>query len=74
MVMKALEFKSKIRNNTIVIPEQIQFEISETSQNDVRVIVLIEDPKAREDFTFQSATTSKFFEGYSESDSIYDHQ
>ena len=70
--MKALEFKSKIKNNKIQIPENVQSQLKKG--NDVRVIVLIEDPdEVCDDIDFKRAAASNFLRGYSESDTIYDN-
>ncbi len=70
--MKALEFKSKIKNNQILIPTRIQSEFKTQQDKNVRVIVLIDDSDTYDDFIFQQTTQSQFLNGYSESDSIYD--
>jgi hypothetical protein len=41
--MKAIEFKSRIKNNQIQIPQDAQFELMSINDKDVRVIVLIDD-------------------------------
>lgn len=71
--MKALEFKSKIRDNKILIPTSIQSELNLNDDKDVRVIVLVEDSEIYEDLTFKRSTQSQFLKGYSDSDSIYDN-
>ena len=71
--MKALEFKSKIKNNQIFIPTRIQSELKSEQDKDVRVIVLIDDSDIYDDLIFQQSTQSQFLKGYSDSDSIYDN-
>lgn len=71
--MRALEFKSKIKNNKILIPTRIQSELKTKQDKDVRVIVLIEDSDIYDDQIFQQTTQSQFLKGYSNSDSIYDN-
>lgn len=71
--MKALEFKSKIKNNQILIPIWIQAELKAKQDKDVRVIVLIEDADADDDMIFRQASQNQFLKGYSDSDSIYDN-
>ncbi|GHT32097.1 hypothetical protein FACS189434_03100 [Bacteroidia bacterium] len=41
--MRALEFKSKIRNNSIQIPNRMQTELSMRQGKNVRVIIFVED-------------------------------
>jgi hypothetical protein len=71
--MRALEFKSKIKNNQILIPTKIQSELKTKRDKNVRVIVLIEDSNIYDDMIFQQTTQSQFLKGYSDSDSIYDN-
>jgi hypothetical protein len=71
--MKALEFKSKIKNNQIQIPIKVQSELKSNKDKDVRVIVLLDDSDNYDDFVFQDLTSDQFFNGYSESDSVYDN-
>ena len=69
--MKALEFKSKIKNNQILIPLKVQSELK--TNKDVRVIVLFDESDYPDDLIFQDATTNQFLQGYAESDAIYDN-
>jgi hypothetical protein len=71
--MKALEFKSKIKNNQIHIPTRIQSELKSNQDKDVRVIVLIDDSEIYDNLIFQNSTKNQFLKGYSDSDSIYDN-
>jgi hypothetical protein len=70
--MKALEFKSKIKNNKILIPVKIQSELK-NNDKDVRVIVLVDDSDIYDDLIFQQTAQSQFLKGYADSDSIYDN-
>ena len=71
--MRALEFKSKIRNNQIPIPTDIQSELNSDEDKEIRVIVLLEDSETYDDLIFQQSTKSQFLKGYADSDSIYDN-
>jgi len=71
--MRALEFKSKIKNNQIQIPARIQSELKTNVDKDIRVIVLIDDSELYDDLIFQQTTKSQFLKGYVDSDSIYDN-
>ncbi len=73
LIMKAIEFKSKIKNNQILIPTRVQAELNAKQDKNVRVIVLIDDLDSPDDLMFQQATQSQFLKGYSDSDSIYDN-
>ena len=71
--MKALEFKTKIKNNRIQIPLRIQSELKTNQDRDVRVIVLIDDSENTDDVIFKQAAAAHFLQGFAESDSIYDN-
>ena len=71
--MRALEFKSKIKNNQILIPSKIQSELISKQDKEVRVIVLIDDLEIYDDVIFQESTQSQFLKGYADSDSVYDN-
>ena len=71
--MRALEFKSKIKNNQILIPAKIQSELKIKQNKDIRVIVLIDDLDIYDDLIFQQTTKKQFLKGYSDLDSIYDN-
>lgn len=71
--MRALEFKSKIKNNQILIPARIQSELKGKQDKNVKVIVLIDDTDIYDDFAFRQTSQSHFLKGYSDSDSIYDN-
>lgn len=69
--MKAIEFKSKIKDNQISIPAGMQSELKSKQDKDVRVIILI-DESGTDDDVFRQAAQNKFLEGYADSDSVYD--
>ena len=71
--MRALEFKSKIKNNQILLPLKIQSEFKNKQDRDVRVIVLIDDLEIYDDAIFQQTAQSQFLKGYADSDSVYDN-
>lgn len=71
--MRALEFKTKIRNNQIQIPIGIQSELITNMDQDIRVIVLIDESINYDELVFQEAATTEFLNGYAESDSVYDN-
>ena len=71
--MRAIEFKSKIKNNQISIPIKLQSELKSKQDKDVRVIVLIDDKDTADDLIYQQAAQSQFLKGYADSDSIYDN-
>lgn len=71
--MKALEFKTKIKNNRIEIPLRIQSELKTNQDRDVRVIVLIDDSEKYDDLIEKQIAAKHFLQGFAESDSIYDN-
>jgi hypothetical protein len=71
--MKALEFKTRIKNNRIQIPLRIQSELKTNQDRDVRVIVLIDDSEKNNDLIVKQAAAAHFLQGFAESDSIYDN-
>lgn len=70
--MRALEFKTRIKNNQILIPSRIQSELK-SKQNQVRVILLVDDSDINDQIDFQKTAQEQFLSGYAESDSIYDN-
>ena len=70
--MRALEFKSKIKNNQIQIPIKIQSELRTNQDKDIRVIVFIDDPEVYDNLIFQESASMQFLKGYADSDAIYD--
>jgi hypothetical protein len=69
--MKALEFKTRIRNQQIPIPSEIQTQLK--SNCDVRVILLIDELEPYDETIFQQTAQEQFLKGYSDSDSVYDN-
>ena len=46
--MKAIEFKSKLSKNHILIPRKIQSELGNTDEKNVQVIILFDDQDIKE--------------------------
>jgi hypothetical protein len=70
--MKAIEFKSKIRENKILIPRKMQSELFFERDKNVRVVVFLEDTEVYEERAYRQMVKSQFLKGYADSDSIYD--
>jgi len=68
--MKAIEFKARMKNKLIRVPDNLISELSE--DKDVRVIVLLEEIENQKENDFMTLVKEQFLAGYSESDSIYD--
>ncbi len=74
--MKALEFITKIKDNRIQIPPRIQSELETNQDQDVRVIVLIDDiddSEKNDVLILKQAAAAHFFQGFAETDAIYDN-
>ena len=71
--MRALEFKTRIKNNQIQIPVGVQSELRTNKDKDIRVIVLLDDSDNYDDFVFQKTSSAQFLKGYADSDSVYDN-
>lgn len=69
--MKAVEFKAKIKNKSIRIPDDLSMELSDNKS--VRAIVLLEESEYEEENTFKALIEEEFLNGYSDKDSIYDN-
>ena len=70
--MRAIEFKSKIRENKIMIPRRMQSQFYNGYDKTVRVVVFLEDRDVYEDKAYRQMTKSQFLKGYANSDAIYD--
>ena len=69
--MKAIEFQTRLHSSeAIEVPESYQDQLK--SDQNVRVIVLIEDPNDEE--SWKKLTTTQLFAGYSDEDAIYDQE
>ncbi len=71
--MRALEFKSKLSKNMILIPKKIQSKLQGTDEKNVQVILLFDDSQTNLDHDFTNITAEQFLSGYADSDSIYDN-
>ncbi len=71
--MKAVEFETRLLDNTINIPEDFRSALSLAKDKHVRVIVLIDDMEKNEEAAFKNLTSSQFLKSYEEADSVYDH-
>jgi general stress protein 26 len=68
-MMRAIEFRSSIRDNKIFIPRSKQSEFVSGSDKRVRVLVFLEDTEEK---AYLQMTKSQFLKGYANSDAIYD--
>jgi hypothetical protein len=70
--MKAIEFRSKLSHNRILIPKKIQGELKSLDEKNIRVMVLPDEIDVDNNLVFKQKTTQQFLNGYFDSDSIYD--
>ena len=70
--MRAIEFKSKIRENKILIPRRMQSELIVGHDKNVRVVIFVEDTEIYDEKAYRQMTKSQFLKGYADSDSVYD--
>jgi len=70
--MRAVEFKSRIRENKILIPRKMRYEMLAGIDKRIRVVVFLEDADVYEEKAYRQMTKTQFLKGYAESDSIYD--
>ncbi|MVN20565.1 hypothetical protein [Mucilaginibacter arboris] len=75
--MEALEFITKLKDNQILVPPNIQSALESNKDKEIRVIVLIEDNGTHtfhhHDPIVQQTVQEQFLKGYADSDSIYDN-
>ncbi|MEX0857887.1 MAG: hypothetical protein WD016_07055 [Balneolaceae bacterium] len=71
--MKAIEFKSKIKNQRIEIPKKFESALKESRKKSVRVILLIDDEQLNGDVAYRKSTQEHFLKGYADSDAVYDN-
>jgi len=69
--MKTVEFRARIKNRIILVPDNLSTELSE--DKDLRVILLLDEVKNQEEKDFMKLSKERFLAGYSNSDSIYDN-
>ena len=70
--MRAIEFKTQIRENKILIPRRKQSELIYGHNKNVRVVVFVDDSDVYDEKAYRQVTKSQFLKGYANSDSVYD--
>ena len=70
--MRAVEFKSKIRDNRILIPRKIRHELIAEQDKNVRIVVFVKDNDVFDEKAYRKMTQQQFLKGYADSDSVYD--
>jgi len=70
--MRAIEFKSKIQENRILIPRRMQPTLITERNKSVRVVVFVEDTEVYDEKIYRQMTKKQFLNGYADTDSIYD--
>ena len=69
--MKAVEFKTRMKNKSIRVPEKLSSLLNEG--RDIKVIILFEEKENQEENDFRTLSKIQFLAGYSDADSIYDN-
>ncbi|MDR2145605.1 MAG: hypothetical protein LBE91_03985 [Tannerella sp.] len=70
--MRAIEFKSKIKDNKILIPRSVRQELADEQDKNVRIVVFVKDGDVYDEKAYRQMTRSQFLKGYADSDGIYD--
>ena len=70
--MRAVEFKSKIRDNRILIPRKVRQELISEQDKNVRIVVFVKDSDVYDEKSYRQMTKVQFLKGYADSDSVYD--
>ena len=70
--MRAIEFKSKIRDNRILIPRKLRQELISEQDKNVRIVVFVKDSDVYDEKAYRQMTKAQFLKGYADSDSVYD--
>jgi hypothetical protein len=70
--MRAIEFKSKITDNRILIPHRVRKELIPAQDENVHVVVFVKDSDVHEEKAYRQMTKTQFLQGYAESDAVYD--
>ena len=70
--MRAVEFKSKIRDNRIAIPRRIMQELAAEQDKSVRIVLFLKDSDVYDEKAYRQMTKTAFLNGYADSDAIYD--
>jgi len=70
--MRAVEFKSKIKDNRIVIPRRVMQELVAEQDKSVRIVLFLKDSDVYDDKAYRQMTKTQFLNGYADSDTIYD--
>jgi len=70
--MRAVEFKSKIRDNRIVIPRRVMQELAAEQDKSVRIVLFLRDSDVYDEKAYRQMTKTQFLNGYADSDAIYD--
>lgn len=70
--MKAVEFTTKIENNSIRIPDDLMKELRVAENKTIRVIVLVNNSYEENSPDYRNMVNEQFLRGYDDSDSVYD--
>jgi len=71
--MKAIEFTTRLSRHSIRVPENFKQEIESNKGKKARVILLFDDSENYNEKEFKSFVAEEFFNGYADSDKMYDN-
>ncbi|MDP3642294.1 MAG: hypothetical protein Q8S54_03780 [Bacteroidota bacterium] len=71
--MRAIEFKSKLSHNRIIIPKRLHEKLKILDEKNIRVMILPDEMEIDDDVVLTQITIEQFLNGYADSDSIYDN-
>ena len=69
--MRAVEFRTKIRDDKILLPRKIRKELINGNDKNVKVVIFFKDSEVYDDYTYRQITKNQFLKGYANTDSIY---
>jgi len=70
--MRAIEFKSKIKDNRILLPRRVRQELITEQDKNVRIVIFVKDNDMYDEKAYRQITKSQFLKGYADSDAVYD--
>ena len=71
---ESIEFKSKIRDNQILIPRNVRQKLAVEQDKSVRIVVFLKDSDVYDEKAYRQMAKTQFLNGYADSDAIYDLQ
>lgn len=73
MIMKAIEFTTRLSSRNIRIPENFKQEMESNKGKSTRVILLFDDTQNYPENNLTGFVADEFLKGYADSDNIYNN-